>query len=69
MVVLCIWLYLAMAAIKSSGYQIQHLAVDNAQAVFFRKIFCADDGKHGESKKLEGGRMKWNPPTRCATPA
>ena len=69
MVVLCIWLYLAMAAIKSSGYQIQHLAVDNAQAVFFRKIFCADNGWHRKSKKLEGGRMKWNPPTRCATPA
>ena len=69
MVVLCIWLYLAMAAIKSSGYQIQHLAVDNAQAVFFRKVLDLDYGWHRKSKKLEGGRMKWNPPTRCATPA
>ena len=47
----------------------QHLAIDHAEAVFFREIFDSDNGKHGESKKLEGGRMKWNPPTRCATPA
>lgn len=53
MVVLCIWLYLAMAANKSSGYQIQHLAVDNAQAVFFRKVLDLDDGRHRERKKLE----------------
>jgi len=54
MVVLCIWRYLAMAATKSSGYQIQHLAVDNARAVFFRKVFDLDDGWHSESEKLEG---------------
>ena len=27
-------------------------------AVFFREIFYLDDGKNGESKKLEGGRRK-----------
>ena len=57
MVVLCIWLYLAMAAIKSSGYQMQHLAVDNAQAVFFRKIFCADDGWVHELRVTSGGLL------------
>jgi hypothetical protein len=32
----------------------QHLAVDHAQAVFFREIFYSDDRWHAERKKLEG---------------
>ena len=35
----------------------QHLAVDHAEAVFFREIFYADDGWHRKSRKLEVGRM------------
>jgi hypothetical protein len=35
-----------MAAFKSSGNLIQHLAVDRAQAVFFGEIFDLDDGRH-----------------------
>ena len=52
MVVLCIWLNLDMAAFKSSGNLIQHLAVDRAQAVFFGEIFYANDRRHGELESL-----------------
>jgi hypothetical protein len=50
-----------MAAFKSSGNLIQHLAVDRAQAVFFGEIFDLDDGRHffkgiGNS---EMGNAKW----------
>jgi hypothetical protein len=48
-----------MAAIKSSGYQIQHLAVDHAEAVCFREIFDLYDGWIHELKGLlvAGGVM------------
>jgi hypothetical protein len=32
----------------------QHLAINDTKTVFFRKIFYADDGWHGESEKLQG---------------
>jgi len=41
-----------MAAFKSSGNLIQHLAVDRAQAVFFGEIFYANDRRHGELESL-----------------
>jgi hypothetical protein len=31
----------------------QHLAIDDAQAVFFREIFYSNDRRHAERKKLE----------------
>jgi hypothetical protein len=32
----------------------KHLAVDHAEAVFFRKVFYSNDRWHRKSKKLEG---------------
>jgi len=31
----------------------QHLAIDDAKAIFFREIFCADDRRHAKRRKLE----------------
>jgi hypothetical protein len=37
---------------------IQHLTIDDAETVFFREIFYADDRRHAERKKLEGRSRK-----------